>query len=113
MDDELASAIRVVPEQVFDHWLEKVVPLRPFDESQFTKRQLHLLEQIASQYCDAQSGTMIDVTHAENGAWSKTWDGANGQDQTIDYRLSIPDDDPYREAILESANLYQSVHFSG
>jgi len=109
MNDELAGAIRIVPEQVFDHWREKIVPLRPFDSSQFTKRQLRLLEQIASQYRDAPSATMIDVTHAENGAWHTTWNHAAGQDQVIDYRLSIPESDPHRDAILESADFYQRI----
>jgi len=109
MDDDLVNNIKIVPEQVFSRWRETVVPLQPFDPSHFTRRQLRLLDQLATQYKDAQSGTMIDVTHAENGAWSKVWNKKSENGDIIDYQLSIADDDEHREAVLDFAMFYQGV----
>ena len=45
---------------------------------------------------------MIDVTHAENGAWATVWRDGRGSDQPIDYRLALAENDPNRDAILEA-----------
>ncbi|MFT4048081.1 MAG: Panacea domain-containing protein [Solimonas sp.] len=110
LEDGLATAIRIVPEQVIDYWREKVVPLQPFDPSHFSKRELRLLEQVAGQYRDTLSEKMIDVTHAENGAWAKTWADGKGNDHTIPYELAVADDDPNREAVLQAAAEYEAIN---
>jgi len=89
MSDDLAQAIRIEPERVFSHYRETVIPLKPFNPVSFAHSEINLLQQIASQYRNAQSETMIDVTHAENGAWSKTWQDGKGQHTVIDYRLAL------------------------
>ncbi|MDI1253195.1 Panacea domain-containing protein [Thermomonas sp.] len=109
LDADLAAAIRIVPEQVIDFWREKVVPLQPFDGEHFTKRELRLLEIIANQHCNALSEKMIDVTHAENGAWATTWAAGEGNDDVIPYVLALADDDPNRDAILASVAEYQAI----
>jgi len=109
LEDGLRDAIRIVPEKIISHWRETVVPLQPFDATHFSKRELRLLESIAQQYRETLSDAMIDVTHAENGAWSKTWQEGAGKDQVIEYRLAVPDDAGDREAVLEAANLYAGI----
>jgi uncharacterized phage-associated protein len=109
LEDDLAAAIRIVPEQVIDYWREKVVPLQPFDARHFSKRELRLFESIAAEYHGAMSEKMIDVTHAENGAWAKTWAQGAGTDAVIDYKLAVADNDPNRAAILQAAAEYEAI----
>lgn len=109
LDDDLAAAIRIEPRPVIDYVRENVVPLQPFNAEHFTKRELRLLEYIANRFNDAFSEKMIDITHAENGAWAKTWAGGEGNDNTIPYQLAIADDDPNRDAVLEAASEYEAI----
>ncbi|HKZ10740.1 MAG TPA: Panacea domain-containing protein [Rhodanobacteraceae bacterium] len=109
LDDDLAMAIRIEPRPVIDYVRENVVALQPFNDEHFSKRELRLLQEIAERFRDTLSEKMIDVTHAENGAWAKTWDGGNGNDNTIPYTLAIADDDPNREAMLEAASEYEAI----
>jgi len=51
---------------------------------------------------------MVDVTHAENGAWEKVWDDGRGYNARIDYGLTL-DDDPNREHIEQASKDYQEL----
>ena len=46
---------------------------------------------------------MIDVTHTQNGAWDKVWQGGAGKGQPIPYALGVPDEDPSKPILLEVA----------
>lgn len=109
LDDDLAAAIRIEPRPVIDYVRENVIPLRPFDAAHFSKRELRLLEEIATRYRDTLSEKMIDVTHAENGAWAKTWANGEGNDGTIPYALALADNDPNRDAVLEAAAQHNAI----
>lgn len=108
-DDVLRNAIKIVPEQIISYSRDRVVPLQPFDARHFSKREMRLMESIAMEYRDTLSEGMIDVTHAENGAWCKTWREGEGNDQVIDYRLAISADAPDCDAVLASAALYEGL----
>ncbi len=110
LDDDLSAAIRIVPEQVFDYSREKVVPRQPFNDEHFTKRELRLLEDVANRYRDTLSEAMIDVTHAENGAWTRIWADGKGAYGPIPYALAIPEHDPNRDAILEAAAEHEAIN---
>lgn len=99
----MAAAIRIVPEQVIDFWREKVVPLQPFNAEHFSKRELRILEGLSAEYASVLSEKMIDITHAENGAWARVWADGNGRDHIIPYALAIAEDAPDREAVLQAA----------
>lgn len=109
LDDDLAAAIRIVPEQVIDYWREKVVPLQPFNGEHFSKRELRLLERFANEYRDTLAEKMIDVTHAENGAWATIWADGAGNDQAIPYDLALAEDAPNRDVILQAAAEYRAI----
>ena len=52
---------------------------------------------------------MIDVTHAENGAWKKVWANGEGNDRAIPYELAVADDAPNRESVLQAAADYAAI----
>jgi uncharacterized phage-associated protein len=108
-EQDMADAISIQPEPVIDHVRERVAPLVEFDDSHFSKRELRIMSGLAEKYRDVYSHTLIDVTHAENGAWAKVWNDGKGFNQRISYDLAIADDEPYRDAILEAAKEYQAI----
>lgn len=109
LESDLAAAIAIRPEQVIDYERKAVVPLAEFDDSHFSKRELRIMSELAEKYRDVYSHKLIDVTHAENGAWAKVWNDGKGFNQCISYDLAIADDEPYRDAILEAAKEYQAI----
>lgn len=102
------AALEIVPEQVIDHVRQSVKACVDFDDSHFTRRELQIMQGLANKYRDTYSPHMIDVTHAENGAWAKVWD-SEGFDAEIPYELSLSDDDENRDAVLEAARDYQAM----
>jgi uncharacterized phage-associated protein len=108
-EPDLAAAISIQPEKVIDYVRETVVPRVPFDDSHFTRRDLRIMEELVAQYRDTYSPMMIDVTHAENGAWAKIWQDGEGMNEPIPYALCLDDDSPSRDAILEIAGEYEAI----
>ncbi len=106
---DMAQAIRIEPEKVIDYVRETVAAQAEFDDSHFSKRELRIMAGLADQYCEELSHRMIDVTHAENGAWARVWNSGRGFDQSIDYAMSLRDDDPHRATILEFAREHQAL----
>lgn len=109
LQPDMAAAVSIQPEKIIDYVRETVVSDVPFDDSHFTKREMRIMAGIAGKYRDELSHKMIDVTHAENGAWATVWRSGAGFDQPIDYTLAVADKDPHREAILEAAKEYEAI----
>lgn len=109
LEPDLAAAIEIVPEQVFDHVRERVVARVGFDDSHFTRRELNLLRQLAEQYATDLSQPMVNVTHADRSPWATIWDGGRGSNQRIPYSLAVSVDAPNREAVLEAAREHETI----
>ncbi|MFM9971486.1 MAG: Panacea domain-containing protein [Burkholderiales bacterium] len=105
---DMAEAIRIEPEKLIDYVRETVAAKASFDDGHFSKRELRIMADLVEKYRDELSHRMIDVTHAENGAWARVWNDGQGFDQPIDYSFSLADDDPHRAAILEFAREHQA-----
>lgn len=106
---DFAEAIEIVPEKVFDHYRERVVPRRPFDAEHFTPRELRIMEELAMRFRDDLSKPMVGVTHAESGPWSTIWDNGRGAWNQIPYALAVAPNDPHRDAVLESAAEFAGI----
>ncbi len=108
-EPDMAEAISIRPEPIIDYVRESVAPRAEFDDSHFSRRELRIMAELVDRYGEEYSPKMIDVTHAENGAWAKVWNDGKGFNQCISYNLAIADDDPYRDATLEAAKEYQAI----
>ncbi len=108
-EPDMAEAIRIEPEKVIDFVRETVAAQAAFDDSHFSTRELRIMASLAEQYCEELSHRMIDVTHAENGAWAHVWNNGRGFDHPIDYALSLSKDDPHRATILEFVREHQAL----
>lgn len=105
---DLFEAIRIEPEQLINFQRLNIVPQRAFDPSHFSNRELRLLERIAGDYAQSRAGEMVEVTHAENGAWDKAWQDGEGKHHLIDYDLAL-DDSPERERVERAAHEYRDT----
>lgn len=105
LDPDLAQVVHIVPEQVVNYTrlAVKANDGAEFDDSEFTPRQLRIMAQLVDKYRDTMSETMIDVTHAQNGAWEKVWQHGKGAYRPIPYALGIADDVPEKPILLEVA----------
>lgn len=97
---EFAEAVDIVPERQIDYVRLTVRPKRKFDDSEFTPRQLRVMHGLAEKFKDVQSAAMIDVTHAENGAWARVWSDGAGKSKPIPYELSIGEETENKDAIM-------------
>lgn len=106
---DMSSAVHIVEEQVIDYVRQtvKVNEGVEFDDEDFTPRQLRIMNALTEQFRETRSPTMIDVTHAQNGAWDKVWRNGEGAREEIPYALAVPDDAPERETLLEIAKEQQ------
>ncbi len=111
LEPDLAQVVHIVPEQVVDftRYNVKANDGAEFDDSEFTPRQLRIMNELVDKYRDTLSATMIDVTHAQNGAWDKVWQDGKGAHQPIPYALGIADDAPEKPILLEVAR-EQAMH---
>ncbi len=108
-EPDLAAAISIEPTKVIHYSRENIVPKASFDDRHFTKRELRIMEGLAEKYHDTLSPDMIDVTHAENGAWAKVWQDGKGMNQIIPYDLSVAKDNPHRDDILAIAEEQNAI----
>ena len=109
LEADMASAISIVPEKVIDLIRERVVPKVAFDDSLFTRHELRLMRELSSNFENELTKPLIGFTHEERGPWYKIWDGGRGNDERIPYTLAVPDSDPNRNAVLESAHEYECI----
>jgi uncharacterized phage-associated protein len=102
---DLAGLVHIVEEHLYDHD-RQAVRLNDgvqFDAEAFSPRQLRILDDLAARYCDTLSAKMIDVTHAQNGAWDRVWHAGQGACRAIPYELALNDADSKSELVRELA----------
>jgi hypothetical protein len=75
----------------------------------FTRRELRLMRELSTNFENELTKPLIGFTHEERGPWDKIWDGGRGNNERIPYALAVPDSDPNRDAILESAREYEGI----
>lgn len=107
--EDLREAVEIVPTRVIDFFRLEVHPKRAFDADNFTKRELGIMETLAQRFRDDQSRPMVNVTHDERGPWAAVWEGGRGQNDRIPYRLAVNATGETRDAVLESAELYEGL----
>lgn len=98
----LAGAVHIESERVIHYDRELVVVNEgvEFSDVNFSPRQFRIMESLANRYYDTLSHKMIDVTHAQNGAWDRVWQGSRGRFKVIPYEFAIPDDAAHRDDLL-------------
>jgi uncharacterized phage-associated protein len=109
IEPDMAKAIDIIPEKVIDYVRERIVTKVPFDDSPFTRRELRLMQDLSARFRDELTKPLIGFTHEDRGPWDKIWDDGRGNNERIPYTLAVLDNDPNREAVLESAREYEGI----
>ncbi len=102
---DLARLVQIVEEKVIDYERQAVQVKDgvQFDAEPFSPRQLRIMRALAEQYRNTYSPKMIDVTHAQNGAWDRVWQDGQGAFRAIPYELAIGEADPHAVVVRELA----------
>ncbi len=66
-----------------------VTPLKPFDSSNFTKRELKILENLSKEFFDTRAEDMVEATHLENRPWHMVYVVENRKQSLIPYELAV------------------------
>jgi uncharacterized phage-associated protein len=106
--DDFEQSIDVVREPFFNFRRQRVTAKTDFNSSLFSRRELRLLEEIATKYREQTATEMVDVVHAENGVWDRVWNGGSGVGCRIPYELAI-EGNPHEKEILEMQQDYQVI----
>ena len=64
-----------------------------FDPSHFSKRELKLMEQLASEYKSSMSEDMIEATHIETLPWYQVYHVENRRQEEIPYDYALRKDE--------------------
>lgn len=104
---DMVETLCIRPEWVFRYKRMKIVPRRSFDPSHFSKRELRLLESLSIEYKTKNAEEMVEVTHAENGAWARVWADGLGLNEKIPYELAV--DGENSAAVFEMAREHDEI----
>ena len=66
-----------------------VTPLKPFNPSNFSNRELKILEGLAKEFYDTYADDMVEATHLENQPWHKIYVDGNKKQTLIPYELAL------------------------
>ena len=67
----------------------KLKPLKPFDPSHFSKRELRLLESLAREFRNSNAEQMVEETHVENLPWDRVYKKEGRPQELIPYELAL------------------------
>jgi uncharacterized phage-associated protein len=93
--DELTSSIGIeeIPIRNGTQTMTAFRPQIKFSPEHFSRRELGLLESLASEYCNADSEDMIEATHLENLPWHQIYEVQKTLQAVIPYDLAIRPDE--------------------
>lgn len=88
-DADMAEKIDFSYKQISQGNMLLVNPLAKFDPTHFSKREMGILRNLATEFRDALAEDMVEATHLENQPWHKVYE-VDGQHQSqIPYDLAI------------------------
>lgn len=108
-DEALQKTFQIQPERVYSYIRHAVRPLVEFDPSDFTPRELRLMESLAATYSLTTADDMVEVTHAEGGAWESVWQDGEGKDRKIPYERVNAEGEQHPQHVLEAAKEYLAL----
>ena len=73
----------------FDNPMRRATPKTAFDPSNFSKRELKILNDLAKKYFESKSDQMIEETHFENLPWHQVYNVNNKKRSKIPYGLAL------------------------
>ena len=67
----------------------QIRPLKEFDPSHFSKRELRLMQNLANEFKNARAEEMIEASHLENLPWHQVYEVQNKKNALIPYEYAL------------------------
>lgn len=86
-------------------------PIHPFSNEFFTKRELKLLDKLATEYRNTKAEDMIEATHLENLPWDKVYNQQASPQAEIpyEYALQINERDEMLKIAQERKEMIEAI----
>lgn len=110
-DADWQGKVKFVTKNTSNGQMLSVIALAEFESSHFSRRELKLLQSLATEFYDSKAEEMIEKTHLENSPWDKVWNAEGRRQQAIpfDYALRAQDSDAIRGLASERAELLAAL----
>jgi uncharacterized phage-associated protein len=86
---DMADAVQFEERPVKNGTMLLIKPRREFDARHFTKRELAILDRLATEYRSATAEDMIESTHLENRPWHRVYEQEGRRQQQIPYEYAV------------------------
>lgn len=88
-EPDMADKVEFVEKPTRNGTMLVVRPVAEFDGSQFSKRELRIMQGLTDEFCDTRADDMIEATHLENQPWHKIYVEQGDRQQRIPYELAL------------------------
>lgn len=90
-EPDMASVIRYSEKIVYggQGTMLNIEVQKDFDPTHFTRRELQLMHNLATQYQDSNANDMVEATHLENLPWYKVYELDKAKQSLIPYELAL------------------------
>ena len=86
----LKDSVSVIKRSTFNNkTMTDIVPLKKFSPDHFSKRELNILESLATQYLRSYANDMVEATHLENLPWHQIYEVEGLKQEQIPYELAL------------------------
>lgn len=111
-EKDFLEAIRPYMGRAIDYPMLKLEAKRPFNGERFTKREMRLLEQLATDHKTATAQDLVKLTHAKGSPWCVVYGKGEGDNEKIPYEIAATG--PHSAELIERAREYQHIeqHFN-
>ena len=86
---DMAEHVLLEKKDINNGWMLSVTPLKEFDNKHFSKRELKILGDLASEFCDIRADDMIEATHLENMPWHEVYEKQGRPQDLIPYEYAL------------------------
>jgi uncharacterized phage-associated protein len=107
-DPDMAEKVEFQPVPTrFHNDMLLIQPKAGFDDAHFTKRELRLLERLASEYKDKNADDMVEATHLETLPWHRVYYDEGKRQALIPYEYALKPEEA--DAVLSIAAENQEI----
>jgi len=87
-----------------------IFPMKEFDSSHLSKRELRIMEGLAQEYKFANAADMIEETHLENSPWHQIYEVEKKEFALIPYELALKkqEKEEIKQHLEESQEFWQA-----
>ena len=86
---DMLSSVQFEPIPIKNGLMIYIKPIAEFDNSYFSKRELRIMDELASEYYDTSAEDMIEATHLEHKPWQRVYIQEGKKQQLIPYEYVL------------------------